>query len=198
MTSLQPAFGGGSENCGGCSGGDVFVAKLNSTGSSLVYSTYLGGSGNDIGNGIAVDGDGGIYLTGYTGSADFPTMYPFQPANPGGVPNAFVTKINPAGLALTYSTYLGGSGLSANPYWVDFGSSIAVDESESAYVSGFTGSRNFPTTPHAFHKACNGNCADSFTTELDPAGSTLVYSTYLGGGQLDQGNGIALDSAGSA
>src|ERR1019366_5555384 len=98
MNPLQPTYGGGDY--------DAFVAKFNPTGSALVYSTYLGGSGADSGFGIAVDSSGNAYVTGSTNSNNFPTMNPLQPANGGNYP-AFVAKINPSGSALVYSTYLG-------------------------------------------------------------------------------------------
>src|SRR4029077_9691056 len=98
---LQPYFGGGFY--------DAFVAKVNPTGSALVYSTFLGGSGNDQGSGIAVDSAGDAYVTGFTGSTNFPAVNPLQAANAGGTYDAFVAKINPSGSALVYSTYLGGS-----------------------------------------------------------------------------------------
>jgi hypothetical protein len=176
MNPLQPANGGGS---------DAFVTKINPSGSALVYSTYLGGSGDDWGQGIAVDTSGNAYVTGITTSTDFPTMNPLQAANGGGY-DAFVSKINPAGSALVYSTYLGGSGY-------DSGQGIAVDTSGNAYVTGITVSTNFPVTPGAFQTACGGNCA--FVTKFNPSGSALVYSTYLGG---SVGYGIAVDTSGNA
>jgi hypothetical protein len=164
---------------------DAFVTKLNPAGSSLAYSTYLGGSDNDFGLGIAVDSAGAAYVTGETLSADFPTTA-------GAFENsfdAFVTKLNPAGSSLAYSTYLGGSGL-------DTGYGIAVDSAGAAYVTGTTAG-GFPTTAGAFDTGANGN-RDAFVTKLDPARTGLAYSTYLGGGGIDQGLGIAVDSAGAA
>jgi hypothetical protein len=166
---------------------DVFVAKLNPTGSSLLYSTYLGGSGSDeinvSGPGIALDGMGAAYVTGFTSSTDFPTtLGAFQPAFGGGTFDAFVTKLNPAS-GLVYSTYLGGAGN-------DFGSGIAVGVPGNAYVTGGTSSANFPTTAGAFQTTPG----PGFVTNLDPTGSTLFYSTYLGAG----GAGIAVDGAGNA
>jgi hypothetical protein len=125
---LQPGNGGGS---------DAFVAKLNPTGSALVYSTYLGGNGADEGTSIAVDGAGDAYVTGLTFSTNFPTTAnPLQPANGGGS-DALVVKLNPTGSALVYSTYLGGNG-------ADEGLGIAVDATGDAYVTGLTLSTNFP------------------------------------------------------
>jgi Beta-propeller repeat len=158
----------------------------------LIYSTFLGGSGNDQGFGVAVDGSGNAYVTGETNSTNFPTTNPLQPANAGGV-DAFVTKLNPTGSALVYSTYLGGSGF-------DQGEGIAVDSSGNAYVVGATNSNNFPVTPNAFQSACGNpsSCANAFVTKLNPTGSALVYSTYLGGNLIDSGLGIAVDASGSA
>jgi len=166
---------------------DAFVAKLNSTGTALVFSTYLGGSSDDSGMGVAVDADDNAYVTGYTTSPNFPTTAgAFQP---NGVAGAFVTKLNPNG-ALVYSTYLGGSG-------GDVGSGIAVDASGNAYVTGTANSSDFPTTAGAF-QVTSGGLRDVFVAKLDPSGSTLVYSTYLGGKDLDSGGAIAIDGQGNA
>ncbi|MBZ5615898.1 MAG: SBBP repeat-containing protein [Acidobacteriia bacterium] len=167
----------------------AFVAKLNPSGSALVYSTYLGGNNYDDGLGIAADDSGNAYVTGYTASTNFPTMNPLQPSN-GGWYDAFVTKVNPSGSALVYSTYLGGSGY-------DSGSAIAVDSFGNPYVTGVTGSTDFPTTLGAFQTTSNGS-GDAFVAKLNPSGSALVYSTYLGGSGADDGYGIAVDSAGDA
>ena len=169
-------------------GYDAFVTKLSPSGTALVYSTYLGGSSNDEGYGIAVDSAGSAYVTGQTFSSNFPTASPLQAANAGEY-DAFVAKLNPAGSALVYSTYLGGSAF-------DSGSGIAVDSAGSAYVTGQTNSSNFPTASPL--QAANAGGSDAFVAKLNPAGSALVYSTYLGGSSKDFGNGIAVDSAGSA
>ena len=185
--------------CGGCEGGrTVFVTKLNAAGSGLVYSTYLGGSGGSWGQAIALDNAGDAYVTGYTSSSapmPFPTTAgAFQPAN-GGFYDAFVTKLNPIGTGLVYSTYLGGSSY-------DQGNGIAVDDAGNAYVTGWTnsgggGSTNFPTTAGAFQTTYQGN-DDAFVAKINPAGSGLVYSTYLGGSFQDFGQAIAVDAAGNA
>jgi hypothetical protein len=180
MNPLQPTFGGYS---------DAFVAKINPTGSALVYSTYLGGSGGDSGAGIAVDSAGNAYVVGSTGSSNFPTTNPLQPTFGGGYVDAFVAKVNPTGSVLIYSTYLGGSG-------GDFGYGIAVDSAGSAYVTGSTQSPDFPTVNPL--QPAFGGIWNAFVAKLDPAGSALVYSTYLGGNGWDIGYGIAVDSAGSA
>jgi hypothetical protein len=176
------------------SGEDVFVTKLNASGSSLRYSTYLGGDGTDRGLNIAVDAAGNACVTGRTTSMNFPTERPIQAAFGGGPPigDAFVTKFNATGSALVYSTYLGGSG-------ADEGSSIAVDAEGNAYVTGQTNSANFRTTAQAFQRMFGGTFpqADAFVTKLDGIGM-LVYSTYLGGSSNDTGRGIAVDAAGNA
>jgi hypothetical protein len=166
---------------------NAFVTEFDPAGSALVYSTYLGGSGSDHGQGIAVDSSGAAYVVGSTTSTDFPTVNPFQPALDGGW-DAFVTKINPSGSALVYSTYLGGSG-------EEEGLGIAVDGSGNASVTGWTTSTDFPTR-NALQSAYGG-ASDAFITTFDPSGSALVYSSYLGGYNFDEGNGIALDNAGN-
>jgi len=181
MTAVQSTYGGG-----GCC--DAFVTKLNAAGAALVYSTYLGGSGDDEGNAIAVDAAGNAYVTGLTDSTDLPTTAgAFQTANAGGF-DAFVTKLDPAGAALVYSTYLGVGGSSG----------IAVDASGNAYVTGSTDSTHFPTTMGAFRTTYGGGISDAFVTKLDPAGAALVYSTYLGGSGEDSSSAIAVDADGNA
>jgi hypothetical protein len=169
---------------------NTFITKLNPSGSALVYSTYLGGSSVDVGWGIAVDSSGHAYVAGNTTSSDFPiTPGAFQ-TSLAGSQNAFVTKLNPSGSGLVYSTYLGGT--SADVVW-----DIAVDSSGHAYVTGYATSTNFPTTAGAFQTSLAGS-HNAFVTKLNPSGSGLVYSTYLGGGGLDYGLGIAVDSLGHA
>jgi uncharacterized repeat protein (TIGR01451 family) len=173
----------------------AFVTKLNPSGSALVYSTYLGGTFSDNGTGIAVDSAGNAYVTGYTGSTDFPvTAGAFKTVTNLSV-SAFVTKLNPGGSALVYSTYLGGTGNTNR----DSGHGIAVDSGGNAYVTGTATSADFPTTPGAFQPTSGGPSGtdDAFVTKFNPSGSALVYSTYLGVGSTN-GTGIAVDSAGNA
>jgi hypothetical protein len=167
----------------------AFVTKLNTSGSALVYSTYLGGSDWGSGHGIFVDFSGNAYVTGRTGSANFPTVNAFQTSYGGGDNDAFVAKLNPSGSALVYSTYLGGSGY-------DSGTGISVDSSGNAYVTGSTDSTNFPTA-NPFQASFGGNF-DVYVTKLNPSGSALVYSSYLGGSGADYGRAIAVDSLGNA
>src|SRR5437867_4409279 len=153
----------------------------------LFYSTYLGGSDDEVGARIAVDAAGNAYVTGFTCSINFPTTAGVFQATSGGSCDVFVTKLNPTGSGLVYSTYLGGSD-------DDGGSGIAVDATGNAYVTGFTGSTNFPTTLGAFQTASGGQ-GDGFVTKVNSTGSGLVYSTYLGGGGRDFSLGIAVDAA---
>jgi len=173
--------------------GDAFVAKLDPAGSALVYCTYLGGRGEDSGNSIAVDSSGNAYIGGRTGSTDFPTTAGVFQAALKGTSDAFVTKLNADGSALVYSTYLGGTS-------ADYGGSIAVDTSGSTYVTGVTFSGDFPVTPGVFQPtfASVTGVADAFITNLSPDGSTLVYSSFLGGTGSDQTSGVAVDGAGNA
>jgi hypothetical protein len=170
---------------------DAFVAKFNPAGSALVYATYLGGTYDDEGDGIAVDVSDDAYVTGWTASPNFPTTPgAFQTKMGGGYDDAFVTKLNPTGSGLVYSTFLGG-----NNY--DEGHAIVTDGAGDAYVTGLSYSSNFPTTAGALQKTLSG-LDDAFVTELNSTGSALVYSTYLGGTGHDDGRGIAVDASGNA
>ena len=178
---------------------DVFVSKLNATGTALVYSTFIGGTNFDFGRRIAIDAAGNAYVTGQTKSSNFPTTggafdRTFNIANCPrcGIDqyDTFVTKLNAAGSALVYSTFLGGTD-------IDDARGIAVDGAGSAYVIGETVSRDFPTTASAFDRVHNG-AYDVFVTRLNAAGSALVYSTFLGGVQVDDGERVAVDAAGNA
>ena len=172
-------------------GQDAFVTQLDAAGSTLVYSTYLGGDRYDEGNAIAVDPAGNAYVSGLTQSFNFPTTAgAFQTRGVGGS-NAFVAKLDPAGSALVYCTYLGGSGGTG-------GGSLAVDASGNVYMEGGTDSIDFPTTTGAFQTTYGGGISDGFVAKLDPAGSALVYSTYLGGSGEDSTTGLAIDAGGNA
>jgi hypothetical protein len=185
-------------------GRNAFVTKFNVAGSALVYSTYLGGSGNltsgagDQGNGIAVDAYGDAYVTGSTTSTNFPTKNALQGQNrsTNGGSNAFLTKFDAAGSALVYSTYLGGSTHYNLGTSGDAGFAITVDAGRNAYITGYTDSLDFPTK-YPFQKGLSSSDGNAFVTKLNCAGTALGYSTYLGGGG-DRGNGIAVDTHGDA
>jgi hypothetical protein len=180
MAASQQAQFGGSV--------DAFVAKFGGNGSYLIFCTFLGGNGDDRAMGVAVDGAGDIYLTGHTASANFPVLFAVQPRLSGSE-DAFVTKLNPSGSKLVYSTYLGGSN-------VESGNAIAVDAYGSAYVGGDTSSANFPVVGGV--STTNQGGQDGFITKLTPAGTAIVYSTYLGGAAADHLGAIAVNSAGNA
>ncbi len=177
--------------------GDAFVSvfSFNTAAGALpgqvVYSTYLGGSGNDAGQAIAADAGGDAYVTGYTYSTDFPVKNAFQAAlAPGQSADAFVTEINQAGTSLVYSTYLGGSAF-------DAGYAITVGSDGSAYVAGDTFSSDFPVAfpVQAANASSSSGNSDAFVSKLSPSGSVLSFSTYLGGSDTDQGRAIAIDGA---
>ena len=180
---------------------DAFVAKLNPQGTGLIYSTYLGGSGDDRGIRVAVDSAGETYIAGYTSSPDFPTAGPIQASLGAGTCgtttyptpcyDAFIAKLNASGSSLIFSTYLGGTGN-------DFANSIAVDSSGSAYVTGMTSATDFPITSGALQTAFGGGPFDGFVAKINSTGTSLVYSTYLGGSGEDHANDIAVDASGEA
>jgi hypothetical protein len=151
VNPLQPALGGFS---------NAFIAKVSADGASLVYSTYLGGSSLDQGLGIAVDSSGSAYVTGTTGSRNFPLVNPLQPIYGGGTADAFIAKVSADGASLVYSTYLGGDD-------DEYGAHIAVDSLGTAYIVGFTKSPNFPTTERAFARTCgtDGRCNEVFVCD---------------------------------
>jgi len=179
-----------SADAGGVCGGDAFVAKLKADGSALLYATYLGGSGADQANAIAVDSSGNAYVAGATLSGNFPTANPLQSSFGGGISrgDAFIGKINAGGTALVYSTYLGGSG-------DDVAYGLAVDALGNAYVAGSTGSGNFPTPAGLQRYVAGGR--DAFVAKVQPDGAALLYATVLGGELNDEARGMALDSDGN-
>ncbi|HEV2418706.1 MAG TPA: SBBP repeat-containing protein [Terriglobia bacterium] len=176
-------------------GGDAFVTKLNAAGSALLYSTYLGGSGEDRGLAIAVDGAGDAFVAGSTQSPVFPTTQGAFQTQPGGGTDAFVAEVNPAGSQLIYSTLLGGSGN-------DQANGIALDPAGNAYVAGSTSSPNFPTVSPSQASlgegACASTCSNAFVAVVKPGGTGLIYSTYLGGNGPDYGQAITADSSSNA
>jgi thiamine transporter ThiT len=182
ISAFQPKLGGGQ---------DAFAAKIGSSGSALLYSTYVGGSAGTVGapetgTGIAVDSAGYAYVAGTTSSSNFPTSNPYQ-SSLHGSQDGFVLKLSVAGNALVYSTYLGGSSL-------DFALAVAIDNTGSAYVAGYTASSDFPTVNAL--QSRNAGAYDAFIVKLAPAGNVLEMATYLGGTGSDSANGIALDSLG--
>ena len=179
--AFQTSYGGGIQ--------DAFVAKLNSSGSALVYCTYLGGAGNDLANGIAVDAAGEAYIVGYTDSINFPTHSPIY-ASAGGEGDAFVAKLTAAGGSLEFSTYLGGS-LS------DLATAVALDSSGNVYVTGATLSTDFPVTAGAFQTVNQGSY-DAFVSKMNSQGSSILYSTFIGGEGSDESSGIGVDTNGVA
>ena len=168
--------------------GNVFVAKINPAGTGLVYSTYVGGGGLDLGLAIRVDLAGNAYVAGTTTSGNFPMKNPID-GTFGGGSDAFVFKLNPSGNQLVFSTYLGGSG-------VEFAQGLALDASNNIYVVGFTYSTNFPTA-NALQPHSNGG-EEAWVTKIASSGTSLVYSTYLGGSQSNSAQAIGVDSSGDA
>ena len=185
---LQPSHSGSTTQP------DVFVTKLNSSGSALVYSTYVGGGSMDEGNGIVVDSAGSVYVTGRTTSTNFPTLNPLQSSFAGAI-DAIVFKLSPSGSSFVYSTYLGGTSQ-------EIGWEIAVDLSGNAYLAGSTTSTNFPianAVQSTGGGTCgSGSCEDGFVSKLNASGSALVYSTYLGGNNWERSYDVAVDSSGNA
>ncbi len=204
LSAVQPNYAGQSANF---VEGDAFVAKFSPQG-ALIYLTYLGGSSDDSALGLAVDGSGSAYITGFTNSTDFPTMKAYQPRMGGMGGNttvrtgdAFVAKLNPAGNQLVYSTYLGGS-------LDDIGTAVAVDGTGAAYVTGATLSANFPVSSNAYQRTYRGgggepvkgggksqdwDAGDAFVAKLDPTGMQIMFSTFLGGARDDMAMSIGLD-----
>jgi hypothetical protein len=174
---------------------DAFVVKVNADGTGLVYATFLGGNNGEEGHAIAVDGAGSVYVIGHTRSADFPTTAgAFDTSYGGGecggepCPDAFVVKMDADGTGLVYATFLGGN------YWDD-GNGIAVDGAGSAYVTGESFSSDFPTTPGAFDTSFG---EEAFVVKLNASGTGLIYATFLGGSDYEEGNAIVLDEVGNA
>ena len=177
---------------------NVFVTKWSADGTQMLYSTYLGGSLNDYATAIAVDRQGNAYVTGYTYSTDFPVTRSALQAKNAGAVNSFLAKIGPDGGTLAYSTYLGGSK-------DDEARAIALDSNGNAYVTGQATSANFPVTVNAaqsqIRQGCTtafANMGDAFVAKINPDGTSLSYSTFLGGSCMEDGSGITVDGSGNA
>ncbi len=166
---------------------DGFITKLNSAGSSLIYSTYIGGSAFEDCNSIAVDLNNNVYVTGSTDSSDFPTTSNVCDTSYNQGDDIFVSKLNPSGSSLSYSTFIGGSS-------DDWGYDITVDFMGNAYITGCTYSINFPVTPSKAYDTTLYGISDAVVIKLNPSGSLLIYSSYIGGMDNDQGYGMAIDS----
>ena len=181
--ALQTTYGGGNL--------DGFVFELSSSGGTLIYSTYLGGTGDDVANGLALDGNGNTYIVGSTSSTNFPISLRAIQTSLNGASNGFVTELNSTGSApVVYSTFLGGGN-------GDLATAVAVDSSGNAYVTGITYNSGFPVQ-NAFQKACGsctGGMSNAFVSVIQPGGMAFVYSTFLGGSSADSGLGIAVDSS---
>jgi hypothetical protein len=166
--------------------GDVFITKLDPTGSSLVYSTYIGGNDYDCGLSITIDTNGCSYVTGFIKSKDFPMINGSFDTTQNGDFDAFIIKINNTGSSIILSTYLGGKGS-------DYGKGIAIDTSENIIITGNTNSSNYPVSNNAYDNTYNGNWMDAFLTKLDSNGSFLLFSTFIGGTKMDYSTSVTLD-----
>ncbi len=179
--SVQPFFGGGDK--------DAFVIKIDPDGTSLVYITYIGGSGTDEGTGLVIDKEGSAYVVGGTNSKDFPVKNGYRDAISGGY-DAWVAKLQPDGRDFVYSTFLGGEK-------DDFANAVTIDDKTNVFVTGQTHSWNFPVV-NRYQLSPYGGMADAFITKLDPEGKSVVYSNFIGGSAYDAGTGITLDPNGYA
>ncbi|MBK8143802.1 MAG: SBBP repeat-containing protein [Bacteroidetes bacterium] len=167
------------------------MSKLNNTGTTLIFSTYLGGAAEDVANTIVLDKAGNTFIAGNTSSNDYClTPGVFQITNEG-INDVFITKLNTSGTALIYSTLLGGAS-------IDYGLSIAIDSSGNAYITGATNSNNFDITVGAFQTTFGGGNYDTFVSKLNATGTALYYSTLIGGSDEDWGKSVAIDTLGNA
>ncbi len=168
---------------------DVFVGKINLSGTALIYLSFFGGSSSDQGQGIAVDSSGNAYVVGNTGSGNFPTTPGVFDSSFNGLDDVFISMVNPEGTQFVYSTFIGGNDL-------DHGTAIAIDLLGNAYVTGWAVSTTYPTTTDAFDRTQNGQ-SDVFMSKLNTSGSQLVYSTFIGGSNAEEGRAIAVVSSGN-
>ncbi len=167
-------------------GPDVFICQLDSAGSNILFSTFIGGSNYDYCYTLALDHENNAYITGFTESSDFPTTIDAYDEGFNGDNDVFVCKLNNDGSNLLYSTFIGSSNN-------DYSYSIALDSNNNAYITGFTASNDFPTTIDAYDQSQNGD-DDVFVCKLNADGSNLIYSTFIGGTSSDGGNSLTLDS----
>lgn len=191
-TGFPTSFGAYQETYGG-GDTDAFVLRVNSSFGFLTYCTYVGGSDTDNGNAIAINSSSYAYVTGETKSANFPIepgAYDSAYKGGGVYEDVFVFKVHPAGISLNFSTFVSG-GHNDNAY------GIALDADDNAYVAGYSHSTNFPTTGDAYNQTLNG-ARDVIMFKLDSTGSSLLYSTFIGGGGLETGNDIAFDKSNNA
>lgn len=180
-SSIQSTYGGGTR--------DAFLTKINSGGTAITYSTYLGGSGDDVAGAVEVDASGNVYLHGSTASSNFPVTTGVAQTSLAGSNDTWVAKVNSAGSALTWSTYLGGTGN-------DLGSALAVDSSGSVHVTGSTTSTSFPGVSGSSLQSANGGGDDAYVTKLNSSGTAVTWSTFLGGSSTDGGASIDVDGSG--
>lgn len=181
-----PGLAGGFDST--LSAQDAFVARIDDAGPSLAWTSFLGGSSSENAFGVAVDAAGRVYVSGKTLSTDFPIVGGFQAVYGGGTGDAFIVKINPAVPAIQWSSFLGGS-------QEDSASCLAVDAGGNVYVSGFTKSADFPVPGGT--DASLGGVQDAFVAKINSSGASLAWSTYLGGGSYDSGEGIGVDASGT-
>ncbi|MDJ0837573.1 MAG: SBBP repeat-containing protein [Acidobacteriota bacterium] len=172
-------------------GSDIFITRLNADGSGLIESTYLGGSGDEEPTDITLDGQGRLIITGHTFSADFPTTKGAADTTYGGSGDGFVTRLSSDGLALSYSTYLGGSD-------EEIAGALDVNDAGEVFLVGTTYSADFPTTAGAFQETLSDAAGEPFVAKLAADGSALAYATLIGGTGADMGTGIAVDANGRA
>ncbi|MCE5200112.1 MAG: SBBP repeat-containing protein [Armatimonadota bacterium] len=170
---------------------DVYVAKLNPSGTALEYATFLGGDNSDFTAGFAVDSTGCAYVAGYTSSMNFPVTEGAANTIRRGSCDAYVAKLNPTGTALVYSTLIGGSD-------EDYGGGMAIDTAGCVYMTGHTSSLDFGTSEGAPDSTLSPGSADAFVVKLNATGSSILYSTFLGGSSSESGETIAVDATGCA
>jgi hypothetical protein len=189
LSANFPTTFGAADTTSGAPAGEGVIFKLNAAGSALTYSTFVGGSNDETTSAIALDGDGAAYVVGFTSSTNFPTTVGAFDTSANGNGDAFIVKLNAAGTSFAYATLLGGTD-------TETGDDLALDPAKNVYITGYTGSDDFPTTVGAFDMTFAAG--DIFVTKLNTTGSALVYSTLLGGAETDTSSGIAVDSSGSA